>query len=212
MWWSAWSRNQIEMPVAGSRRRCSQARQSASRRLIASAWRHHSGHQVRWVPSSARRYIGRELFAHELLHGRVEQLRRPPRGLPGSGSVRARRPSRSPRSPVPAGCSAPARRASAPSSPRGRARAATAGLRRRAGRSSRAACGRAPAGRRRRARSRGPWAGRRGRRRRGCARAGWRASWCGRRLACETDVVGCVYSPISWERSARKSASATPPP
>ena len=33
MWWSAWSRNQTDMPVAGSSRRCSQARHSASRRL-----------------------------------------------------------------------------------------------------------------------------------------------------------------------------------
>ena len=50
MWWSAWSRNQTERPVAGSSRRCSQARQSASSRVTASSWRHHSGHQMRWWP------------------------------------------------------------------------------------------------------------------------------------------------------------------
>ena len=31
-------------------------------------------------------------------------------------------------------------------------------------------------------------------------------------LACETEVVCRVKSPISWERSARKSTSETPPP
>lgn len=43
MWWSAWSRHRTLMPVVPSRRRNSQARQSASRRLIASACFHHCG-------------------------------------------------------------------------------------------------------------------------------------------------------------------------
>ena len=209
MWWSAWSRNQTDMPVAGSSRRCSQARHRASRRLMASAWRHHSGHQraLRAVERAA--VHGRELLAHELLDGPVEQLRRR-RGLLGlGGGHAARRPSRSLQ---PGRRLAPWRRAAR--GPRGRAGAATAAPRRRAALPStavsRTSVGGAPEASTI-ARPLGS-AGQVGDVEDALAVGGVRrgaAAAC----ACEIDELSGRRSRRSAGRGpARKSASATPPP
>lgn len=54
MWWSAWSRHQTLIPVAGSRRRCSQERHKAATRETASGWKYHSMHHFAVLPVTLR--------------------------------------------------------------------------------------------------------------------------------------------------------------
>ncbi len=59
MWWSAWSRHQTLIPVAGSSLRCSQERHRLSNREMASAEHHHSAAHLRLPRGpTLRRWIG----------------------------------------------------------------------------------------------------------------------------------------------------------
>ena len=66
MWWSAWSLHQTLMPVAASRRRCSQARHRASTRETASGWKYHSMHHFAGWPVDVADVGGQQLLVQEL--------------------------------------------------------------------------------------------------------------------------------------------------
>src|SRR3954452_19482850 len=84
MWWSAWSRNQTEMPVRG-RGGGAPRRARGLRGVMASAWAPPFGAPGALGAVERAAVHRREVLAYELVQRRVEQLRRPAASLAGGG-------------------------------------------------------------------------------------------------------------------------------